>query len=288
MQTGNQRVWLRFFLTNLADQKAILGYPWFAAMQLKIDWAQGWIDSSQLPLILCTKLATESWIGQCVCTPASRRSQPRHRPPISNPLYVAQVMLPTVKGKKQTLASKLAEQAGMQMGDGKIPAKYQCHIQVFSEKASRQFPEPCIWDHAIKLKLGAPSSIPGKVYQLTQDEQKVLLQLIQEQQAKGYIQPSKSPYAAPFFFIKKKDGKLHPVQDYRWLNKWTIHNHYPIPLISELIAKVQGAKLFTKVDLQQGYNNKGITTFISSREMNGKQHSSPTTDYLSLLLCSLG
>ena len=41
MQMGNQRVWLQFFLTDLADQKAILGYPWFAANQPKIDWAQG-------------------------------------------------------------------------------------------------------------------------------------------------------------------------------------------------------------------------------------------------------
>ena len=63
MQTGNQRVWLHFFLTDLADQKAILGYPWFTATQPKIDWAQGWIDSSQLPLILCTRKAMESQIG---------------------------------------------------------------------------------------------------------------------------------------------------------------------------------------------------------------------------------
>ena len=60
MQTGDQRVWLQFFLTNLADQKAILGYPWFAANQPKIDWARGWINSSQLPLILCTRKAIES------------------------------------------------------------------------------------------------------------------------------------------------------------------------------------------------------------------------------------
>ena len=70
MQMGSQRVWLRFFLTNLADQKAILGYPWFAANQPKIDWAQGWIDSEQLPLILCTRKALESWIAQCTMTPA--------------------------------------------------------------------------------------------------------------------------------------------------------------------------------------------------------------------------
>ena len=78
------------------------------------------------------------------------------------------------------LASKLAEQARMQKGDRKIPAKYHCHLKVFSEEASQQFPEPHIWDHAIELKPGAPSSIPGKVYQLMQDEQKALLNFVRE------------------------------------------------------------------------------------------------------------
>ena len=87
-------------------------------------------------------------------------------------------MVPATSSKKQTLVSKLAEQAGTQMGDGKIPVKYQQHLQVFSEEASHQFPEPCIWDHAIELKPRAPSSIPGKVYQLTQEEQKVLLDFV--------------------------------------------------------------------------------------------------------------
>jgi hypothetical protein len=88
-----------------------------------------------------------------------------------------------------------------------------------------------------------------------QDEQKALLEFVKEQQAKGYIRPSKSPYAAPFFFIKKKDGKLRPVQDYRRLNEWTIKNRYPLPLIPELIVRVQGTKLFTKMDIRWGYNN---------------------------------
>ena len=153
------------------------------------------------------------------------------------------------------MASKLAKQAGSQMGDGKIPTKYHCHLSVFSKEASHRFPEPCIWDHTIELKLGAPSSIPGKVYQLTQDEQKALLEFVREQQAKGYICPSKSLYAVPFFFIKKKDGKLQPVQDYRCLNEWTIKNCYLLPLISELIACVQKVKKFTKVDIRWGYNN---------------------------------
>ncbi len=64
--------------------------------------------------------------------------------------------------------------------------------------------------------------------------------------------------ASPFFFIKKKDGKLRPVQDYRKLNEMTIKNHYPLPLISELMDKLRGAKYFSKVDIRWGYNNVHI------------------------------
>jgi len=52
VQTGTQRTNLRFFLTDLGDNKAILGYPWFAAVQPCINWKQGWVDHSQLPIIL--------------------------------------------------------------------------------------------------------------------------------------------------------------------------------------------------------------------------------------------
>ena len=77
MQMGDRKVWLRFFLTDLANQKAILSYPWFAMNQPKIDWARGWIDSTQLPLILCTRKAIKSCIGKCVITPTGRRSLPQ-------------------------------------------------------------------------------------------------------------------------------------------------------------------------------------------------------------------
>jgi len=51
VQTGNQRTNLRFFLTDLEDNKAILGYPWFTAVQPRIDWKRGWVDHSQLPIV---------------------------------------------------------------------------------------------------------------------------------------------------------------------------------------------------------------------------------------------
>jgi len=52
VQIGTSRNQLRFFLLDLGEHKAILGYSWFAAIQPKIDWKQGWIDASQLPIIL--------------------------------------------------------------------------------------------------------------------------------------------------------------------------------------------------------------------------------------------
>jgi hypothetical protein len=92
--------------------------------------------------------------------------------------------------------------------------------------------------------------IDCKIYPLTPGEQEAMKTFIDEHKAKGYIRESNSPYASPFFFIKKKDGKLRPVQDYRKINEWTIKNKYPLPLIPELIDKVRSAELFTKFDIR--------------------------------------
>ena len=57
------------------------------------------------------------------------------------------------------------------------------------------------------------------------------------------------------FFVPKKDGKKQMVQDYRYLNEHTVKNNYPLPLIVQLVDKLQGTKMFTKMDLRWGYNN---------------------------------
>ena len=86
-------------------------------------------------------------------------------------------------------------------------------------------------------------------------EQEELDKFLEENLKTGKIRPSKSQFASAFFFIKKKDGKLRPVQDYRKLNAITIKNQYPLPLISELIDKLKGTKYYTKLDIRWGYNN---------------------------------
>ena len=90
----------------------------------------------------------------------------------------------------------------------KIPPQYRWYTRVFSEEVSHEFPPTRIWDHTIELKPGAPTTLPGKIYPLLQMELKELETFVQEHLKRGTIRPSKSPYAASFFFIKKKDGKL--------------------------------------------------------------------------------
>jgi len=125
---------------------------------------------------------------------------------------------------------------------------------VFTKEDFDILPEHRKWDHAIELIPGAePKS--SKVYPLSLLEQEELDAFLEENLCTGRIRPSKSPIAAPVFFIKKKDGSLWLVQDYRALNAVTVKNRYPLPLISELVSQLRRAKYFTKLDIRWGFNN---------------------------------
>ena len=136
-----------------------------------------------------------------------------------------------------------------------IPSQYQQFLHVFDKKTAERLPEHGVWDHAIDLKPDFVPESSAKTYPLSPAEDAELQMFLDENLAKGYIRPSKSPLSSPFFFVKKKDGKFRPVQDYRKLNAGTIKNAYPLPLISELIDKLKGAGIFTKINLRWEYNN---------------------------------
>ena len=98
----------------------------------------------------------------------------------------------------------------------------------------------------------------GKVYLLSREEREEVREFVKEQLRKRYIQLSKSLQMALVFFVGKKDGKKQMVQDYRYLNEWTIKNNYPLPLISDVLENIGTEKLFMKMDLRWGYNNVRI------------------------------
>jgi len=140
---------------------------------------------------------------------------------------------------------------------------------VFAKEDFDILPEHRKWDHAIELIPGAEPKLL-KVYPLSPLEQTELDAFLEENLRNGQIRPSKSPIAAPVFFIKKKDALLWLVQDYRALNAVTVKNRYPLPLISELVSELRGAKYFTKLDVRWVSIMCG-----SSPEMNERQPSIP-------------
>jgi hypothetical protein len=92
-----------------------------------------------------------------------------------------------------------------------ILVKYQWHNKIFSEQESQRLPKHTIWDHAIELLPGAPSTLLGWLLPLTQEEIEEARKFMKEHLQRNTIRPSWSPYAANFFFVKKKDRKLRPV-----------------------------------------------------------------------------
>ena len=91
------------------------------------------------------------------------------------------------------------------------------------------------------------------MYPLSPRELVALKEFLEENLAKGFIRESKSPAGAPILFAPKKDGSLRLCVDYRGLNAVTVKNRYPLPLISEIIDRVQGAYYFSKIDLKDAY-----------------------------------
>jgi hypothetical protein len=118
-----------------------------------------------------------------------------------------------------------------------LPAYVQDFTSVFSDEEAKRFPPSRSYDHEIKLKEGFVPKI-SKVYRLSPQEDKQLDEFIDENLAKGFIEPSESDQAAAVFFVGKKDGTGRLCQDYRYLNEGTIKDAYPIPRIDELMDKI--------------------------------------------------
>ncbi|KAJ8507297.1 hypothetical protein ONZ45_g10307 [Pleurotus djamor] len=151
----------------------------------------------------------------------------------------------------QRLASAFQRNKPPDPRNASLPADlFEEFESVFSKESFDELPERRPWDHAIEL-VKEYKPFTTKCYPLSPVEQQELDAFIEENLSTGRIRPSKSPIASPVFFIKKKDGSLRLVQDYRKLNALTVKNRY-------LVDKLKGARYFSKLDVCWGYNNVRI------------------------------
>ncbi|XDV17726.1 hypothetical protein PO909_023545 [Leuciscus waleckii] len=132
-----------------------------------------------------------------------------------------------------------------------VPEEYHDLKEVFSKSRAASLPPHRPYDCAIDL-LPGKSPPKGKLYSLSAPEREAMEKYISDSLATKFIRPSSSP--AGFFFVGKKDGSLRPCIDYRGLNNITVKNTYPLPLMSSAFERLQGATLFTKLDLRNAYH----------------------------------
>lgn len=166
---------------------------------------------------------------------------------------------------KTSIASKLAQK--VEEVQTTLPEEYTEYAEVFSEEASQKMPPSRPYDHPILLD---DTFIPNisKVYPLSPDKQKATDDFMEKIPTNWEIRPSSSPQASSFFYMGKKDSRLRPCQDCRYVNEHTIKDTYPLPLID----RVKDATIFTKFNIQSGCNNIRIkdsdqwkATFITSK-----------------------
>ncbi|XP_062854790.1 obscurin [Trichomycterus rosablanca] len=135
----------------------------------------------------------------------------------------------------------------------KVPVTYHDLREVFSKRKTEVLPPHRSFDCAIDLLPGT-SPPRGRLFSLSGPERTAMEKYVQEALAQGFIRPSSSPAGAGFFFVGKKDGGLRPCIDYRGLNKITVKDRYPLPLMTSAFETLQQASVFSKLDLRSAYN----------------------------------
>lgn len=238
---GKRKDPIRLNVTGLGNQKVILGYPWLKESNPVIDWKQGevrWNEETIASLIP----ENEEDLSLLLAYVQDNEENPE------------EIFINAKTSASQKLSWK-HDTKNKKPLEEMIPKEYHEYLDLFSKEASDRLPPLRPWDHEIKIK---PRREDGKefepksckVYPLTPQEEEATRIFIQENLKKGYIRESQSPMASSFFYVNKKDAdSLRPCQDYRYINEWTVKNAYPLPLVTDLLDKLKGAKFFTKLDI---------------------------------------
>ncbi len=230
LRVGLHQEEIRMDLTNIPGYDAILGKPWMKRHNPVIDWRSDVI---------------EEW--RCSC---------RRQPPVVDVRLITHKAFELFRKRDPDAAGCIwyRPQKAQLSAARTIPEEYAQYSELFAEESNEDaLPYHASWDHEIPLVEGKEPRRES-IYPLSADKLEALRSYLDENLAKGFIRESSSPARYPILFVPKKDGSLRLCVDYRKLNNITVKNSYPLPLISEIQDRLQGAKIFTKFDIPGAYN----------------------------------
>ena len=148
-----------------------------------------------------------------------------------------------------------------------LPERYWEYADVFQKSKSDELPPHKPYDHKIELE-GERDLGYSPIYRLGREELEAAKEYIIDNLNKGFIVASQAPFASPILMAKKPGGGLRFCVDYRKLNSITKKDRYPLPLIDEVFERLSKARIFTKLDIRQGFHrirmhqeSEDLTTF---------------------------
>ncbi|XP_060200231.1 uncharacterized protein LOC132628471 [Lycium barbarum] len=236
---------------------ALGGYDVVLIIQCNLKW-NSWWENQKVSLIGSqpteTQLVDNKQIKKLMQKPAQ--------------LAMMAITMVTIKHEK---AHELNSQ------EVSIPRLVQHVIDRYSSifEAPTSLPSHRVHDHKIVLKEGVSpvNVIPYRYPTIQKDE---IEKQVQEMLDSGVIRPSVSPFSSPILMVKKEDDSWRMCIDYRELNKHTVKDKFPIPVIEELLDELGGAQFFTKLDLRSGYHQIRMLDHLEHLEVTFKilQHHS--------------
>jgi len=220
MEVAGRRFKVNLVCLPLEGLNVILGMDWLSNNHIMIDWGRCSLvfpENTRLQLI-STQQVLKELQGGAMC------------------------FMMVTKPEKKSAAEVIQS----------IPVASE-YTDVFPDEVSGLSPSRDI-DFTIDLipGVGPVSMAP---YRMASAELTELKKQIEELLEKPFIRPSASPWGAPVLLVKKKDGSSRLCVDYRQLNKLTIKNKYPLPMIDDLLDQLKGAWVFSKIDLRSGYHH---------------------------------
>jgi len=263
----------QFYVTDLPYYHCILGLDWLREHNPDIDFTNNKISFvSEHCLTYCVTLPTNvpEFPEENSAFPRIENNSTQNNEITTLPVFLeteketscksssqeskTKTENPKDKSSKEILTTKESLiQLAFLVSQEILPKELIEFIDVFSETSAEKLPPHRPYDCQINLIENA-RLFYGPIYPLTELESRILKEYIEENLKKGFIRKSKSPAGAPVLFVPKKNGELRLCQDYRELNKITIRDSYPLPLIQDMLEHLGKGKIFSKLDLRSAYN----------------------------------
>ena len=214
MIIGNHKEIMELGVSNLGTSDIFLGHDWLKHHNPEIDWKGKTIEFNCCP-------------GSCYKEELGTDLEDNVNPLLEEGERLLAVHLGPEEiniRTKMTYSTEIASAKKDTRTIEEILPKH-CHLywDVFEKQTFNKLPPQHPWDHAIELVEGV-KALDCKIYLLSKEEQTQLEEFLKENLETNQIRPIKIPIASPFFFVKKKDGKLRPMQDYWKLNEMMIKN----------------------------------------------------------------